>query len=205
MTLRSCSSILLIGVMTNAAMAQGVLTSPKRNPKIESIVESISSEKIEATVRKLASFGTRHTLSDPNDEARGIGAARKWIKTQFDQIREESGGRLIVELDEFEQPAGGRVAKPTTLVNVVATLPGVSPVSKDRVLVVSGHYDSIPFPFSDAVSDAPGANDDASGTAAVIELARAFSKHEFDATLVFMTVAGEEQGLLAQSTGQRRL
>lgn len=181
------------------APAQDVLTSPRRNPKVEAIVESVSAERIEASVRKLVGFGTRHTLSDPDDPARGIGAARRWIKERFEQVREETGGRLVVETDEFVQPEGGRVPRPTALVNVVATLPGTSPASKGRVLVVSGHYDSIPRPLSDAKADAPGANDDASGTAAVLELARVFAKHEFEATVVFLAVAGEEQGLLGST------
>jgi hypothetical protein len=103
---------------------------------------------------------------------------------------------LIVEEDSFVQPVAPRVPRPTTLVNLVAILPGTQPASKDRWLVVSGHYDSIPWPISDANSDAPGANDDASGTAVSMELARVMSKHHFDATLVFLAVAGEEQGLL---------
>lgn len=196
--MRTCL-ILSLGVILGSALpcpSQNVLTSPKRHPKIEAIVAAISSERIEADVRKLASFGTRHTLSDPKDPARGIGAARSWIQAEFSKIRDESGGRLIVEADTFEQPKGGRVTAPTTLVNLVATLPGTS---KDRILVVSGHYDSIPRPMSDTTIDAPGANDDASGTAAVIEMARVMAKHEFDATLVFMAVAGEEQGLLGST------
>ncbi len=189
-------SLGLMVVLTTTASAQDVLTSPRRDPRIESIVAEISSERIEAAVRNLVSFGTRHTMSDQDDPAKGIGAARRWIETQFSQIREDSGGRLVVELDEFEQPEGGRITKPTKIVNLVATLPGKN---KDRVLVVSGHYDSIPRPMADTKIDAPGANDDASGTAAVIEMARVMAKHEFDATIVFLAVAGEEQGLLGST------
>jgi Peptidase family M28 len=178
------------------ADAQQVLVGSRKNPLLEPIVAEISSARIEATIRKLASFGTRHTLSDPDNPDRGIGAARRWIKAELQSYARESGGRLIVEEDSFVQPVAPRVPRPTALVNLVAILPGIQPTSKDRWLVVSGHYDSIPSPMSDANIDAPGANDDASGTAVSMELARVLSKHQFDATLVFLAVAGEEQGLL---------
>lgn len=178
------------------AAGQQPLVGPRRDPQVEAILADISAERIGATIRSLVGFGTRHTLSDPDDATRGIGAARRWIKGEFDKIAQESGGRLIVEEDSFLQPQAPRVPKPTQLVNLVAILPGEQPESRDRWLVVSGHYDSIPSPAADAVIDAPGANDDASGTAVVLELARAMSKHKFDATVVFLAVAGEEQGLL---------
>ena len=168
------------------------------NPQIQKIVREISAANIEATIRKLVDFGTRHTLSETESDSRGIGAARRWIKSEFDRYSRESGGRLQVEFDEFTQQPVQRVPKPAQLVNVVATLPGTQAESKDRIYVVSGHYDSCVCAQDalDATSDAPGANDDASGTAAVMEMARVMSKYKFDATLVFMTVAGEEQGLL---------
>jgi hypothetical protein len=189
---------LLGSIMVGDRPAEGqqVLVGSKKNPQIEAIVAEISPERIEATIRKLASFGTRHTLSDPENPTRGIGAARRWIKSELESYARDSGGRLIVEEDSFVQPVAPRVPKPTTLVNLVATLPGDQPASKDRWLVVSGHYDSIPRPLSDAEIDAPGANDDASGTAVSMELARVMSKYHFDATLVFLAVPGEEQGLL---------
>jgi hypothetical protein len=172
--------------------------SPQTNAKVEKILAEISAANIEAGVRKLAGFGTRHTLSDAASETRGVGAARRWIKSEFERYSRESGGRLQVAEDKFMQPPMQRVPQPTELVNVVATLPGTRAESRDRVYVVSGHYDSCVCTQGvlDAVSDAPGANDDASGTAAVMEMARVMSKYEFDATLVFMAVAGEEQGLL---------
>ncbi len=188
---------LFLAILTSRpADAQQVLVGSKKNPTIEEIVTEVSPARIETTIRKLASFGTRHTLSDPDNPDRGIGAARRWIKGELESYARESGGRLIVEEDSFVQPVAPRVPRPTTLVNLVAILPGTQPASKDRWLVVSGHYDSIPWPISDAKSDAPGANDDASGTAVSLELARVMSKHHFDATLVFLAVAGEEQGLL---------
>jgi hypothetical protein len=173
-------------------------SAEKLNPQIQKIVREISASNIEATIKKLVSFHTRHSLSETESDTRGIGAARRWIKSEFERYSRESGGRLQVEFDEFIQPPVARVPKPTQIVNVVATLPGRQMESKDRVYVVSGHYDSCVCnaDMLDATSYAPGANDDASGTAAVMEMARVMSKYEFDATLVFMTVAAEEQGLL---------
>ncbi|MFN0120877.1 MAG: M20/M25/M40 family metallo-hydrolase [Blastocatellia bacterium] len=180
------------------ARAQQTLVSPRPNPRIEKILAEISPANIEASLRKLVSFGTRHTLSDQEHPTRGIGAARRWIKSEFERYSRESGGRLQVSEDDFIQPPVNRVPRPTRLVNVIATLPGTQPEARNRLYVVSGHYDSCVCSQSmtDAESDAPGASDDASGTAAVMEMARVMSKYEFDATLVFMTVPGEEQGLL---------
>src|SRR5713226_1897411 len=168
------------------------------NPQIQKIVREISASNIETTIKKLVSFGTRHTLSETESDTRGVGAARRWIKSEFDRYSRESGGRLQVQFDEFTQQPVQRVPKPAQLVNVVATLAGKQAESKDRMYVVSGHYDSCVCAQDvlDSTSAAPGANDDASGTAAVLEMARVMSKYEFDATIVFMTVAGEEQGLL---------
>jgi hypothetical protein len=192
------SLVLLLSLSSPFTQAQQVQSSARLNPQIEKIVAEISAANIEANIRKLVSFGTRHTMSDQESPTRGIGAARRWIKAEMDRYSQESGGRLQVTEDEFTQPPGGRITKETKLVNVVATLPGTQPEAKDRILVVSGHYDSCVCSQSmaDAESDAPGASDDASGTAAVMEMARVMSKYEFDATLVFMTVPGEEQGLL---------
>lgn len=183
------------------AAAAGANPTDKLNPQIQKMVREISAANIEATIRKLVGFGTRHSLSDTASDTRGIGAARRWIKSEFERYARESGGRLQVEFDEFTQPPVARVPKPTQLVNVVATLPGRQVESKDRIFVVSGHYDSCVCAqdLLDGTSDAPGANDDASGTAAVMEMARVMSKYEFDATLVFMTVAAEEQGLLGST------
>lgn len=165
------------------------------NPQIQKIVREVSATNIEAIIKKLVSFYTRHSMSETESDTRGIGAARRWIESEFKRYSRESSGRLRVEFDEFTVPPGGRFTKPTRIVNVVATLPGKQAQSRDRVYVVSGHYDSRASDPLDAASAAPGANDDGSGTAAVMEIARVMSKYEFDATLVFMAVAGEEQGL----------
>jgi len=158
------------------------------------MIKEISARNIEASIRKLVSFGTRNTLSEQDNPTRGIGAARDWIFAEFGRINTECGNCMIVEKQSFLQPKANRVPEPTTLTNVIATLRGTT--NPERVYVVSGHYDSMCTSPTDAKCDAPGANDDASGTAAVIELARVMSKRKFDATIVFMTVPGEEQGLL---------
>jgi len=167
-----------------------------RNGQIAKIVMEIDPRNIENTIRKLVSFGTRNTLSEQNNPNRGIGAARDWLYGEFMKAAQSSGGRMTVEKQTFEQPKTARVPQPTMLTNIVATLKGTQPESSNRVYVVSGHYDSMCTSPTDAKCDAPGANDDASGTAAVLEMARVMAKYSFDATIIFMTVPGEEQGLL---------
>src|SRR5215470_11581332 len=165
------------------------------NEVISSIVREIDAKNIERTIRTLVSFGTRNTLSEQNDPKRGVGAARDWLYGEFVKAAEASGGRMTVEKQSFEQAKAQRVPQPTMLTNIVATLKGTQPESANRVYVVSGHYDSMCSSPTDAKCDAPGANDDGSGTAAVLEMARVMAKYQFDATIVFMTVPGEEQGL----------
>ena len=165
------------------------------NPQIVPIVRTIDPRKIETSIRTLVSFGTRNTLSNQTDPKRGIGAARDWLFSEFQKIAASSGGRMAVEKQTFEQPKGDRIPAPTIISNVVATLKGTQPESAGRTYVVSGHYDSMCGSPVDAECDAPGANDDASGTAVVLEMARAMAPYKFDATIVFMAVAGEEQGL----------
>ncbi|HZH31521.1 MAG TPA: M28 family metallopeptidase [Pyrinomonadaceae bacterium] len=184
----------------NASSAAPSAAITRRDPDVARILAEIEPRNIERTVRKLVSFGTRNTLSAQDDPARGIGAARDWLKSEFDRIASNSGGRLKVELQSYTQeanpPPRGRIPQPTVITNVVATLRGTQDSSAARMYVVSGHYDSMCTSPTDATCDAPGANDDASGVAAVVEMARVMSRREFDATIVFMAVAGEEQGLL---------
>ncbi|MBY0238908.1 MAG: M20/M25/M40 family metallo-hydrolase [Burkholderiaceae bacterium] len=168
----------------------------RRQPHIEKIVGEISPQRIEATIRRLVGFHTRHTMSETVSDTVGIGAARRWIKSEFERCNAANGGRLQVAFDSHVAPVSRRISRPTEIVNVVATLPGTQPASQDRIYVVSGHYDSRNTDVMDEKGYAPGANDDASGTAAVMELACVMSKYKFDATIVFMTVAAEEQGLL---------
>jgi hypothetical protein len=170
-----------------------------RQQEIAQIVQEIDARNIERTIRKLVSFGTRNTLSTQSDPNRGIGAARDWLFSEFSKAAEQSGGRMTVEKQTFEQPKAARVPQPTMVTNVVATLKGTQPESSGRTYIVSGHYDSMCTSPTDATCDAPGANDDASGTAAVLEMARVMAKYKFDATIVFMAVAGEEQGLLGST------
>jgi len=175
--------------------ATGQKTAAKKNPEIVKMVREVSAKNIEATIRKLVSFGTRNTLSSQDDPKRGIGAARDWIYGEFQRISNDCGGCLQVSKQSFVQPKANRVPEPTTLTNVIAVLKGTT--DPDRVYVVSGHYDSMCNQDArDETCDAPGANDDGSGTAASIELARVMSKNKFDATIIFVTVPGEEQGLL---------
>jgi hypothetical protein len=173
------------------------------SPEVARILAEIDGRNIERTIRKLVSFGTRNTLSAQDNPMRGIGAARDWLFGEFQKAAAQSGGRMTVEKQSYLQeamlPPQGRVPQPTTITNVVATLRGTQPASEHRLYVVSGHYDSMCTSPIDAVCDAPGANDDASGTAAVLEMARVMSKYRFDATIVFMAVAGEEQSLLGST------
>jgi hypothetical protein len=169
------------------------------NRQIASILRDIDARNIERTIRTLVSFGTRNTLSEQNDPKRGISAARDWLYSEFLKAAEPSGGRMTVEKQAYEQPKATRVPQPTVVTNIVATLKGTQPESTARLYVVSGHYDSMCSSPTDAKCDAPGANDDASGTAAVLEMARVMVRFKFDATIVFMTVAGEEQGLLGST------
>jgi hypothetical protein len=163
------------------------------DPTLRAVLREIDPRRIERIVRRLVSFGTRHTLSEQDNPVRGIGAARDWIHEQMQQYAAASDGRMTVQLQSFIQPASPRVPEPTRITNVVATLRGTT--APDRVYVVTGHYDSRVTDVMNATSDAPGADDDASGVAAVMEMARVFASRRTEATVVFAAVAGEEQGL----------
>jgi Zn-dependent M28 family amino/carboxypeptidase len=179
--------------------ARGRGANSSQQKELARLVREIDARNIEKTIRKLVSFGTRNTLSVQNDPNRGIGAARDWLFSEFSRVAEQSGGRMTVEKQTFEQPKAARVPTPTMITNVVATIKGTQPESAARTYIVSGHYDSMCTSPIDAVCDAPGANDDASGTAAVLEMARVMAKYKFEATIIFMAVAGEEQGLLGST------
>ena len=188
-----------LGLVTAQTRPAARRSAPVRNRAIANIVREIDARNIEAMIRKLVSFGTRNTLSEQNDPKRGIGAARDWLYAEFLKAAEASNGRMTVEKQSYEQPKAARVPEPTIITNVVATIKGSQPEATERIYVVSGHYDSMCNSPTDAKCDAPGANDDASGTAAVVEMARVMAKYEFDATIVFMAVAGEEQSLLGST------
>ncbi|HSY53887.1 MAG TPA: M28 family metallopeptidase [Opitutaceae bacterium] len=182
-----------------AALAPAVLAGDPApaapDPDIAKMVSEISAERIERSIHILTSFTTRHTLSDPSSGGNGIGAARAWISAELERISAASDGRLRVDLDTFKQPRAPGIPQPAEIVNIVATLPGSQPGSRDRIYVVGSHYDSCNSSLPDFENPAPGADDDASGVAAMLELASVMSHHEFNATIVFLAVAGEEQGL----------
>ena len=168
------------------------------DPEIRDIVQAISADRIQRSIYVLASFKTRHTLSDTLPSGDGIGGAASWIRAEFGRASDASGGRLKVELDTFDQaPVQPRVPQGAQITNIIATLPGTDPGG--RTLVVSAHYDSIVSNVLDSTSAAPGADDDASGVAAVLELARVMSGYKFGATIVFAAFAGEEQGLFGST------
>ena len=199
---RAVVSVVVLCLVVGSASAQNRRPQRSRGiqyPAINSIVRQIDAKNIERTIRQLVAFGTRNTLSEQNDPKRGIGAARDWLYAEFLKAAETSNGRMTVEKQSYEQQKAQRVPQPTIITNVVATLKGSQPEATDRIYVVSGHYDSMCNSPTDAKCDAPGANDDASGTAAVLEMARVMAKFEFDATIVFMAVAGEEQSLLGST------
>ncbi len=208
-SLRVSLSFLLLLALFSTTLAPSSLAQRRRaagrragggggGSEVARMLREVSASSVERTIRKLVSFGTRNTLSAQDNPARGIGAARDWLFEEFKEISRRTGGRLEVELQSFEQQPGRfqRIARPTRVTNVVARLPGAQPASAERVYVISGHYDSMCTSPTDAECDAPGANDDASGVAAVLEAARVMAGRRFDATLIFMAVAGEEQGLV---------
>ncbi|MGC2476671.1 MAG: M28 family metallopeptidase [Candidatus Sulfotelmatobacter sp.] len=167
--------------------------------KIAAALQQISATRIQADIEKLVSFGTRLTLSAQDSAAvasgRGIGAAREWIKGEFELYSKECGGCLEVKTDSFTEGPADRIPKPTEITNVYAVLKGSDPTQAKRIVLVTGHYDSRNSDILDVSGDAPGANDDASGTAVSLESARVLSKMKFPATIIFLAVAGEEQGL----------
>jgi Zn-dependent M28 family amino/carboxypeptidase len=169
------------------------------DPRIAAALKEISPTRIQANIERLVSFGTRATLSaqDPASIAagHGIGAAREWIKSQFERYSKDCGGCLEVKTDGFTQAPAERIPQPTEITNVYAVMKGTDPQAAKRIVLVTGHYDSRVTDVLDAQSAAPGANDDGSGTAVSLECARVLSKLKLPATIIFLTVAGEEQGL----------
>jgi hypothetical protein len=196
-------------IFTFVLIASGLIswaqtTIIKQDQLIKTMVEEVSSQNIEDIVRKLVSFETRHSMSDTLSKTIGIGAARNWIKAELESYSKATGGRLKVEFDTFTQAADGRrVITPTVMKNVLGILPGTDPLD-DRVFIVSGHYDSRASDVNDAKIFSPGANDDASGTAVAMELARVMSKYKFNCTLIFVAMVAEEQGLYGAANLAKR-
>jgi Zn-dependent M28 family amino/carboxypeptidase len=170
-----------------------------RDLAIVDALRQISAQRVQQTIEKLVSFSTRATLSVNNPDAatsdKGIVAARKWIKSEFERYSADCGGCLEVKTDTFVEQPKSRIPVPTELQNVYAILHGTDPAQAKRIFLVTGHYDSRNSDTLNSTDPAPGANDDGSGTAVSLECARVLSKHKFPATIIFLTVAGEEQGL----------
>ena len=178
---------------TAHAASGSALARQDPDPDLRALLRQIDSDRIKATIEKLVSFGTRHTASSQTDPVRGIGAATAWVTGQMQAIAATSSGNMTVQKQTFVQPVSNRIPVPTTITNVIATLQGTA--SQERFYVVTGHLDSRVTDVLDFTSDAPGADDDGSGVAVVLELARLFATQQFPGTLVFATVAGEEEGL----------
>ncbi|MBU6414150.1 MAG: M28 family metallopeptidase [Planctomycetes bacterium] len=179
--------VLVAGLL---ASSNAIATTP-----VQEAMGRVSAERAKASVDTLASFGTRHTLSETESPTRGIGAARNWLKGEFEAIKTDANG-LQVRFEEFAAPKMPRLPDGARIVNVVATLPGTSAAAKNRVVYVVGHYDTINADRMDPKRDAPGANDDASGTVVVLECARVLAAKPLETTVVFLCTAAEEQGLV---------
>ena len=193
----SCmKKLFTIALFTGFAFSAKAQTIVNRHTDIDKMVKSVNADSLKSYITKMVSFGTRSTISDIKSKTKGIGAARNWVVSKFDQFAKQSDGRLTAFLDTTTiKPDGKRVDQTILLGNAVAILKGTD-VNDKRVFVVSGHLDSRVTDVMNRVSDAPGANDDGSGVAGVIEAARIMSKYKFSATVIFVAVSGEEQSLL---------
>ncbi len=195
---------LALAAMAGFAAAQdpaeppGTPPTPRRSPPPAGAVarRDVDEKALAATIGELVACGTRHSLSSWTDPRRGIGCGRDRIVARLSEIARASGGKLQVVVDRFEATAPRTHDRPAPLENVLGLLPGTDPVLSRTVFLVSGHFDSMPSDIMDPSADAPGADDDASGTAVSIECARLLSGRSYRSTLVFAAVSGEEQGLL---------
>ena len=182
--------------LTASALAQELLISPPQEDlRMYEIIDAVSSERIEADIRTLVGFGTRHTLSDTLSKTRGIGAARRWIKSEFDNISDDCSGCLEVSYHKGLATAEGnrRIPEDTWIVNVMAIKRGTT--YPDKYIIMAGDIDSRVSDAMNGTDDSPGANDNASGMAGVIEAARVLSKYDFPTSIIFVGLSGEEQGL----------
>ncbi len=185
-----------IVLYANSLWAQTIID---RDPEISQMVKEVSTDSLHSYINTLVAFGTRNTLSTQTDSKKGIGAARNWVLKKFNEFAINSRGRLTAFIDTTTiQADGKRVDVPILLGNVVATLKGTD-LNDKRIFIISGHLDTRRTDVMDREGDAPGADDDGSGTSAVIECARIMSKHSFPATIIFVAVSGEEQGLLGST------
>lgn len=186
-------SLLFIALLLLSAttFAQEII---RRDTLIENMLKEVSTDSLQSYIDQMVAFGTRSTLSTVSDEHRGIGAARRWVLDKFQSFAKKSDGRMTAKIDSWLLQPGTRVKTAHEIGNVMATLKGSDPAD-NRIFIVSGHLDSRRSDVMDSVGIAPGANDDASGVAAVLEMARIMSQHKFPATIIFVAVSGEEQGL----------
>jgi Zn-dependent M28 family amino/carboxypeptidase len=188
------TSLILVGIcLAVAAPALAQTPAATEQPLLHALAAEVQPARMHDDIATLVGFGTRHTLSETRSETRGIGAARRWARGQFETMARDCGGCLTIATPS-DTVTGPRVPEPTEVMDVLAIQRGTGDPS--RVIIISGHIDSRVTDVMNATADAPGANDDASGVAAVLEAARVLSKHRFDATLVFAVLSGEEQGLL---------
>jgi acetylornithine deacetylase/succinyl-diaminopimelate desuccinylase-like protein len=182
-----------IGCAADAQRARPVDLAPARTADaLNQIVRQVSEQQLRSTVERLVGFGTRHTLSSQDHPTRGIGAALNWTEAEFRRISQACGGCLTTARPS-DMVTGRRIPTPTRITNVIAIQRGTT--DPNRVVIITGHIDSRVADVMNATADAPGANDDGSGTAAVIEAARVLSRHRFPATIVYAALSGEEQGL----------
>lgn len=172
---------------------------------VRAMLNQISAANLKQDVQTLVGFGTRHTSSSQTDPVRGVGAAGNWLVGQLQADAATSGGAMTVQRQTFVQPVASRIPVPTTITNVVATLQGTDPTAASRAYVVSAHYDSRVTDVLDFTSDAPGADEDASGVAAVLELARVMAAHPAKATIEFALFDGTEQGLYGSNFNAQQL
>lgn len=182
-------------VATTMLLSVSAIAAPTANddPRLHDIAKAISADRIEKDITTLVNFGTRHTLSETKSDTRGIGAARRWIQKEFEQISAECGGCLEVITVSDTISGEKRIPDPVEVVNVIAIQRGTT--DPDRYVIMSGDIDSRVSDVMDFTSDSPGANDNASGVAGTLEAARVLSQYKFNGTIVYAALSGEEQGL----------
>ncbi len=194
--------VLALLLLTVSLTAQ---TPVSTETPVQALARKVESSRLRRTVERLASFGTRHSLSDTTSESRGVGAARRWLAAEARSLAALPGSRLVPFEDRFTAEPGPRVPKPTEMVNVGVVLPGLDPTRAKDCLVVCGHYDSRANDVMDAASDAPGANDDGSGVALALEMAYVMASDRTAVSIYFVATIAEEQGLLGAAHLARRL
>lgn len=185
----------VVGILFIASAKAQQTAPPATDSRFYDIIDAISAERIEQDIRTLAGFGTRHTLSDTVSNTRGIGAARRWIKSEFDKVSSDCGNCLNVfyQKNFIEKGEGSRIVKDVWINNVVAVQKGTK--YPNNFIIMSGDIDSRVSDSNNYTDDSPGANDNASGMAGTIEAARVLSKYKFENSIIYVGLSGEEQGL----------